>query len=164
MLREFITGIKNLWAWFPIIWKDRDWDNFYIYEILEFKLKNQSNYIGKMDRHTRAKKDARDMLICSKLISKIKNDDYELEYFDYHESELVFLDVRIISEDFDTYFKKYPKWHKKAIEYIKENQYRYNVDHNDKSLVARTMGDLRQERAKQLLFNIMTNRIDGWWD
>ena len=38
MLREFITGIKNLWAWFPIIWKDRDWDGWFIYQIIEFKL------------------------------------------------------------------------------------------------------------------------------
>ena len=37
--RDFIEGIKNLIKWFPIIWKDRNWDHSYIYEILKFKLK-----------------------------------------------------------------------------------------------------------------------------
>jgi len=175
MLREFITGIKNLWAWFPIIWKDRDWDGWFIYQIIEFKLTRQSKYIGKMDRHVRAQKDARDMLICSKLIAKVKEDYYELEHFDYYKSVIrytkmvgfddrVEMDIDLVYENFDLYFSKYPKWHSKAVEFIKKNQDSYNVDHTDKLLVARTMGDLRQNRAKELLFNIMCNRIEGWWD
>lgn len=175
ILRELKTGIRNLWIWLPIIWKDRDWDHFYIYEILEFKLKNQSNYIGRMDRHTRAKKDARDMLTCAELINRVKEGYYDGEYMDYHESEFNFLpiedkpdfgeiQINLISEDFNSYFKKYPNWHRRAISYIKENQKRYTSDHNDKQLVAMVMGDLRQEKAKELVFKIMSNNIDGWWD
>ena len=140
MLREFITGIKNLWAWFPIIWKDRDWDGWFIYQIIEFKLTRQSKYIGKMDRHVRAQKDARDMLICSKLIAKVKDEYYELEYFDYHKSAIrytkivgfddrVEMDIDLVYENFDSYFNKYPKWHSKAVEFIKKNQDFYNVDY-----------------------------------
>ena len=173
--RELKRSIKNLWRWFPIIWKDRDWDHTYIYDIIEFKLRNQSDYIGKMDRHTRAKKDASDMLICAELINKVKSGYYDGEYMGYHESKFEFtpiedepdfgeLKINTISEDFDSYFKKYPTWHKRAIKYLKENQNRFTSDHTDKKLVAMIMGDLRQEKAKQLLFNIIANRIDGWWD
>lgn len=35
---RFIESVKNLYRWFPIIWKDRQWDHSYMEEILEFKL------------------------------------------------------------------------------------------------------------------------------
>ena len=111
-------SIKNIIYYFPIIWKDRDWDHFYIYQIIEFKLRGQAKYIGTKDRHTRAKEDARDMLICANLIAKIKDGFYDGEYMDYHESEFKFLPIEdkpgfselkidTISEEFDSYFKKY---------------------------------------------------------
>ena len=91
--KELKRSIKNLWKWLPIIWKDRDWDHFYIYEIIEFKLRKQANYISTMDRHTRAQEDARDMLTCSELINRVKDGYYDSEYMDYHESEFKFLDI-----------------------------------------------------------------------
>ena len=42
MLNNIIQGIKNLLYWFPIIWKDRNFDEHFIYEILKHKLKYQS--------------------------------------------------------------------------------------------------------------------------
>ena len=56
--RNFITGVKNLWNWFPVIWKDRDWDQTFIYEVLIHKLEKQAKYIGERDWHTRAKREA----------------------------------------------------------------------------------------------------------
>ena len=29
-------GVQNLYKWFWIIWKDRDWDHHYIFEVLKF--------------------------------------------------------------------------------------------------------------------------------
>ena len=173
--KELKRSIKNLWKWLPIIWKDRDWDHFYIYQIIEFKLRKQANYISTMDRHTRAQEDARDMLTCAELINKVKEGYYDGEYMDYHESEILFLDIEdkpdyseikmnTISEDFDSYFKKYPTWKKRAINYIKENQNGFTNDHNDRKLVAMIMGDLRQEKAKELVFKIISNKINSWWD
>ena len=62
----------NLYRWLPIIWKDRDWDDWYIFTILQTKLKHQAEYIGTKDRHTRAQYDAQRMLTCVRLIEKIK--------------------------------------------------------------------------------------------
>ena len=38
-IKSFIISIKNLIKWFPIIWKDRDWDDHYIWEIMKNKLR-----------------------------------------------------------------------------------------------------------------------------
>jgi len=173
--KDFISGVKNLYKWLPIIWKDRNWDHFYIYQIIEFKLRNQAKYIGNKNRHTTSKENARDMLICADLIAKIKEGYYDGEYMDYHKSEFEFLPlddkpgfcelkINTISEDFEVYFKKYPLWKKRAIDFIKENQSRFTKDHNDNKLVAMVMGDLRQEKARRLIFNIMSNKINCWWD
>ena len=35
--RNFIKGIKNLFKWFPIVWKDRDWDDHFIFEIIHYQ-------------------------------------------------------------------------------------------------------------------------------
>ena len=45
--KNFIKGVKNLWKWFPTIWKDRDWDSYHIYEILRVKIENQAKYMQK---------------------------------------------------------------------------------------------------------------------
>ena len=37
-------GIKNLIKWFPIIYKDRDFDYFYLLNILYFKLSNMEKF------------------------------------------------------------------------------------------------------------------------
>ena len=39
MINEFIQGIKNIIYWFPIIWKDRDYDHAYIEYMMEHKFK-----------------------------------------------------------------------------------------------------------------------------
>ena len=36
--RNIKYGIENLISWFPIIWKDRNWDCNYFFKILEKKL------------------------------------------------------------------------------------------------------------------------------
>jgi hypothetical protein len=40
----FVKGIINLYYWFPIIWKDRDWDHYFLEEILHYKLTNMYNF------------------------------------------------------------------------------------------------------------------------
>lgn len=42
-IRDFRIGIKNLIKWFPVIWKDKDWDHEYFEDIILFKLQNMYN-------------------------------------------------------------------------------------------------------------------------
>ena len=32
-------GIRNLWVWFPVIWKQFDFDQAYLYRLISHKLK-----------------------------------------------------------------------------------------------------------------------------
>lgn len=40
----FKNGVKNLIKWFPVIWKDRDWGEEYIYVLLLNKVNNKIKF------------------------------------------------------------------------------------------------------------------------
>ena len=163
-LRSFIDSTQNVIKWLPIIWKDRDWDDHYIFEILKFKLKNQAEYIGHHNRHMSAKRDAEIMMLCVRLIKKVQDEFYGTEYLDYQDSELKFIDSESHpgmyemltiekSERYDEYFKKYPLI------------YRMVPDLNaPKGRIAFEIAKINGERAYKLLFKILEQNIRRWWD
>lgn len=165
--KTFIQGCKNLIKWFPTIWSDRDYDHDYIYHVLKFKLDKQARYLLSKNRFESTDKKVRDMSICIKLIDKITNDYYGLEYFEYlkhkyyskisdydNGTDEVFyeLETETIEDNLDNYFKKYPLIYKSI------------KDKSDREKVAMKISDINNSRARDLLFKILRNNIDGWWD
>jgi hypothetical protein len=155
-------SIKNVIRWLPVIWEDKDWDYSFIYKILQFKLKNQAEYIGRRDWHTRAKRDAEIMMTCVRLIDKINEQYYGMEYFEYYDYDMStdnpnrFLEFNVTRDELDTYYAKYPLTFKKI-----EAEY---GDTKDRSSTALLMGDDRQRKARKLLFKILDENIETWWD
>lgn len=182
LIRNFTRGIKNLIKWFNVIWRDRDYDHSFIYTILAFKLRNQAGYIGGRDIHTRAKIDARNMNICANLIDKLNSEYYYMEYSDYEESKIVWdevdqsdddfpqewktdkelmeLNIIDISETLDDYFRKYGRIYK----YVMNTTDKLPVSTETKRGIAINIAHINHKRAKKLLFKIMEENIDGWWD
>jgi hypothetical protein len=170
--RDFKIGVKNIRYWLPIIWKDRNWDSHYIFEILSHKLKAQSKYIGDRDIHTRAKRDAEVMLTCVRLIKKVQDEFYSMEHMDYEKTKHWFEDVpdkpgyslwesRQLEENFDDYFKKYPLIYKRVLNgegWLKID------DFTDKHRIARNISHINHDRARKLLFKIIEQNIERWWD
>jgi len=173
--KYFKQGIKNIWYWFPIIWKDRNWDDHYIFEILKHKLKAQAKYIGKRDFHTRAQLDAKRMRLCIELINKVQEEYYSSEYMDYHRDRVWFTDCEdrpgsslynseTVWEKYDEYFAKYPLIYKRVMK--GEGVFTLNGrDEKDmKGIIAMNIGHINQQRAQDLLFKILNENINGWWD
>ena len=111
-------GVKNLYKWFWVIWKDRDWDHHYIFQVLKFKLEKQANHLAENGFHNNAQRDAELMMTCVRLIDKLQNE--------YYYDELCKSGVRS-SEAVQNVIAKHKK-------------------------------------AKRLLFKIMNDRIEEWWD
>ena len=171
--KTFMTGVRNLIYWFPIIWKDRNWDSHYIFEIMMHKLKAQSKYIGERDIHTRAQRDAEIMMTCVRLMKLIDDDFYSSEYSDYHKTKHWFEDVKdkpgyssweskLMEENFDDYFKKYPLIHKRVLS--GEGVFGREGREDDKQIIAMNIGHINHERARKLLFKLMEQNIERWWD
>ena len=173
-IKRFIGNVYNLIRWFPVIWKDRDWDDHYIWEILKFKLKNQAKYIGDRDIHTRAKYDAEKMMLCVRLIDKIQDEYYLMEHMDYHESDYNWLDIEDepdykeleiveVSERYDEYFNQ----HRAAVRKIlanKEHQIFELTEEKYKKRLAMNLSHYNEKRAQDILFRLLNRDIRGWWD
>lgn len=166
-IKRFFRKIKNLIRWFPIIWKDEDWDDHYIFEILKFKLRNQAKYIGNIDFHTTAKRDAEIMMLCTRLIDRIQNEYYNIEHLDYQETEFKFIPiegedssemkVEHISDNLEDYFNKYPRIYKEVVcQHVHNNP--------DKHQIAMYMSRMNHDRARKLLFKLMERNIERWWE
>jgi hypothetical protein len=169
----FKQGVKNLWYWFPIIWKDRNWDSSYIFEMLKHKLSSQADYIGGHDRHTRAQQDARRMRLCVKLMGLVQDDFYSSEYADYHKTKYWVepiedglgtssLETKLLEENFDDYFKKYPLIYKRVLN--GEGIFCREGREDDKQIIAMNIGYINHDRARKLLFKIMEENMEKWWD
>jgi hypothetical protein len=165
-IRSFLTGCKNVIRWSPTIFKDKDWDQWHIYNILQKKIEFQRQELINANRHTDINRDNRDMTIVLNLIERVNEGFYGVEYLDYSESKFRFepiegddeyytMEQDVISENYDEYIKKYPSSVRKV---LKEKP-----DLNKKDLcfwVARN----NEEKAHDLLHKILKERIRHWWD
>ena len=172
LYKNIKRGIKNIWYWFPIIWEDRNWDSLFIFTILSHKLKTQSEYIGGGDIHQNTKRDAEVMMVCVRLIEKVQDEWYSMEYMDYHKTKHWFEPVdkegystwesKQIGENFDDYFAKYPLIYKRVLN--GEGIFNREGREDDKHIIAMNIAHINHDRARKLLFKLMEQNIEGWWD
>jgi hypothetical protein len=165
-IRYFIGGIKNIFRWIPTLYKDKDWDEWYILTILQKKIEFQRKEIIYANRHIDVDRDNRDMTIVLNLIERVKDEYYNTEHLDYEESkfrfepvdedrELYSMEQDVISERYDEFLKKYPSSVRKVLKQrpnlTKKDLCYYVAKHN-------------QEKAHNLLFKILKERMRWWWD
>jgi hypothetical protein len=122
-----------------------------------------------------AQKDAQRMMTCVRLIEKIKEESYNLECMEYHETKTTIIpndrgtysvDFKIVDEQFQEYFLAYPLDYRRALKgegWL--NIYEEGIDQTERDYrIASNMSHNRQLRAKKLLFRILDQDIEGWWD
>lgn len=144
--KNIIRPIKNLIRWFPIIWNDKDTDDYYIWCILSTKLKHQADFfdsdkamsVGSEERANR-------MRLCVRLIDLISNETYCSRYMD----EL----------DNKDYINKHPHAYKEVMK--GENQFFGN--HNDVN-ICMNIGYYMHNKARRILFRILEQNGEDWWD
>lgn len=165
-IRYFIGGCKNIIRWMPTLYKDKDWDDWYILTILQKKIEFQRKEIIYANRHIDVDRDNRDMTIVLNLIERVKDEYYDTEYLDYEESKFRFepvdgkenlrsLEIDVLSEKYDEFLKKYPS----TVRKVKKER----PDLNKKDLCF-YVAKHNQEKAHNLLFKILKERMRWWWD
>ena len=165
-IRNFLGGCKNILRWVPTLYKDKDWDDWYIFTILQKKVEFQRKEIIYANRHMDVDRDNRDMTIVLNLIERVKDEHYNTEYLDYEDSKFRFepvednenlcsLEVDVLSERYDEFLKKYQSSVRKVL--------KQNPDLNKKDLCF-YVSKHNQEKAHYLLFKILKERMRWWWD
>lgn len=141
-IRNFFKGIKNLIVWFPIIWKDRDFDYIYLLIIMRKKLELMEHLFKYDSYKLNSKKDAEEIEQCINYLNNIINDDYH--------------------DIFDGFYKKWGEpglfdYHQKSNyenhdEYIKEFK---ECCEKERQLLENDVNELFENMRKNIL---------KWWD
>jgi hypothetical protein len=79
-IKSKIRQIRKLIRWIPILWRDKDWDYYFVYEILKQKLIDTEKYIREEGTHMFNDQDADSMLKAIDLISKVQT-EYHLDKY-----------------------------------------------------------------------------------
>lgn len=167
-LRNFISGVKNLIKWGPVIWKDRDWDDAFFFYILKFKISNMAKFQGKKRSYVGSDRNVEIMNTIVRLIDKFQSEHYLHEYFHYVDDEYSFVKIEgtdffemktvNLRDDLDLYFAKYPLLKNRA---TKHSYYRTNPSAASLGI---SMGKVQHDRAKRLIFELLNRNIEKWWE
>lgn len=151
MVRSFFRSIKNIIRWFPVIWKDRDWDHMFLYKILRLKLSNMENYHRKYGHFIGSEKTADKMKICINLLDRLIKDEYN-----------------------DMVFKKHDeKWgHAEMSNYLSRlmiTRSNINSEKDEEKERKEFLRLCKKECSMRIqdveyLFKIMSKHIQTWWD
>lgn len=159
-LQEFISrlpyliyyGIKNLLIWFPIIWQDRNWDSYFIYKLLSFKLNLTEKHIRKHDRHTTSVQDANRIKVCILLLDRLIKDEYEENCF------------KKVDEKWGELKMNLDDNHKIKIYREKVLTEKDHEKERKQSKECYRIADEMRKQDKKLLFTYLFKHIDKWWD
>ena len=143
-ISDFFDNIKRIVCWIPKIWKDRDWDYAYLYEIIEYKLSRMEDCI-RNGYSIDSEKVAKNIKICRELLKRLAKNEYKHEF---------------ISE----YFDKYPLDIENFNESINNRQDKITELDKKKYKWAHEDEEYRRKYDIEYLFYIMKKHHRQWWD
>ena len=156
--RNFKYGVINLFVWFPVIWKDRQWDHQNIYTVLRHKLHLTERLIRHHGHHLYHLKDADKIKICVNLLDRLINDEYHEMAFKNHEKK--WGEMQLNFKD----AADYPGMHEAVITHpnVKTDEDK-KAERKEFRRCSKHEADLR-EKDLDLLFKMMRKHIQSWWD
>ena len=157
----FAEGVYNIFRWMPTIYKDKDWDYFYITRLLQVKIEHQREYLVKHNRHEHISEDNFWMTILLNLIEREHEDYYNREKYEYVEMHDDVMAVGYKTEHLQDYINKYPGIYRRAIKSIDILDKHLTIN---KESIAMTMAAQRQEKCRRLIFKILQEKSQRWWD
>lgn len=170
-IRRFIRKVKKILLWIPIVWRDEDYDDFYIYEILKTKLITVAEYLSKKHElsYIGQERDAEIVNTCIRLIDRIQTDFYELEFAEHYNFDVEYNPVpgtstyklEFVNED----YSKMPEYFAKNTNLYKRVKREFENENAelDTYRIGLMISVYKQQKARELLFKLMSNNISKWW-
>ncbi|MHA1700683.1 MAG: hypothetical protein ACTSWK_00270 [Promethearchaeota archaeon] len=156
--RSIKYGIENLIIWTSVIWKDRNWDHWYLYKILQFKLIQMEKLHRKYGHAVNSIKTADQIKICINLLKRLIEDDYDESIFKNHNKKWgeAHFNWDECKDRKDCRSLRITRDNVKTDKEIKQERKEFNR-------LCKHEAKLRKQ-DNDYLFKLMNKYIQGWWD
>lgn len=162
-IERFFSRLQRLIDFLPIIWKGRDYDYRYSIDLFKYQLERTADFLESDQAYSsEAKQDASRIRTAIRLMDKVYEDEYGMEYMDaiekkYGPSHLDFIESKEKDSNGDPYFE------------LLET---FDSDYTDSELlmIAEEKRALmlhsakKQKRAHRVLWRFIEHNIQRWWD
>lgn len=155
------NGIRNLILWAPTIWKDRNWDGYYILTILIKKIELQRECIMKNNiiHPEELKVMDDDMSRCISLLKKVNDgwENYKKPFIDEHDKKWGKTNFEFVPVEETNNFSMEIRNSRDLSDADKEQERKEYLD---------GMSKAEEQRKKDLkeAMNIIASHVDEWWD
>lgn len=138
---SFKEGVLNLIRWLPIIWRDRDFDQNYLYLILQKKLEHMENFFRSEWAYTACANETADQIKEVKdIVNRLLSNSYFNDKIEDINTEEIFSiqnSLFVVNRE----HPDYPRWEASSMQ-----------------------ADIDRENDKKRLFELICKNIDNWWD
>lgn len=156
--------IKNTWNYFLYVCKndDYDWDFYYLYMILKWKIDKMQKNIKKRDVIESADRVSKQMKYAIFLIDKLNNEDWRTDLYKEHKEKYGDLQILTVSKEKNishcifTYDKIGSPDTKEKHELLDKAELESNE--------IREFAIKKHEDYRRRLFKHLETYIEGWWD
>lgn len=150
-------GTINLIQWLPIIWKDRDYDHYFLMRLLEFKLNKMGKSFKKYNNHTQTDAHVKQVNKCANIFKRLYEDEYLLNSFKNHDKK--WGNIRVSFEECEN-----PDFHEIILKRKNVITEQDKTDERKESKVCSEKGYENQRKDLKEVFRIMYDNILTWWD
>lgn len=151
-LSGIVTGISNILVYAPLLYRDRDWDHAYLYDLMAVKMRRMARHHERYGLVKSSSKIARELRVCAELLDRIEGRiDPMLPFERAHTEkwgELTFEGGGLFTR------LKREKVFTKADEEAERKESRRLWDHEEAI----------KRRALELFGKIFVRKSQTWWD
>lgn len=158
-IKRFFRKCRNVIRWIPTIWKDEDWDQTYIYDMLLLKLERQRNFFLSDRAYAANAKETANQIQTAIDLLHMTRDSWE-----FYECPVL--------EELDA------KWGKGVLrtEPYGNNSYQLHIDidgvkteadkaqYNEEFKKGMEQARKEYQKDKRTAFKYIADHIDYWWD
>lgn len=155
--------IKRVIEILPLVWNSYDFDYHYAINLFKFQLGKVADFLDSNKAWTvGANERAQKIRTAIRLMDKVYNDEYGMEYLDKVEElygrtyfDRVILDRK--DEDGNELYRIETR-----NEFARDKEHQKEIDEISRKMMLQSMD--KQKRAHKLLWEFIEHNIQGWWD
>lgn len=150
-------GLINIIQWLPIIWKDRDWDHYYLFKVLEFKLSKMKKRFKKYGHTNNSLYIIKQLDECSVILKRLYEENYISEAYKEHDEKWGEIKLQFNESDTSDYYEVFD-----VRKNVKTDEDKIKEDEESKKCYLN--GNRKQKKDLKRLFDIIRDNILTWWD